>query len=747
MQDMCGDERSIQIRSVYELCTVYLNFTNKSDDQAEEMFLFVTSVLILLQEDGWLSPLAQRGYFALFGLPNDLGHIEALSSKSNDNREKVFEQMVKFAAVYYVASCLVGDTWQCEIAGQNAFAQLQRNETLAIMADTGARLNILTHLSLGIVGCPPAQYFKDAAAEVRKHLTASSLSVEEAMLLLESFEKEAIKKIEVNTAEALTSVKVPLLEEMLKPSVGINWLRYLEKKRIQLLQLVSDQQFIVTRSYAKKNLAIPVELFPLYDVLEHRLVEEMASMQKCLELGELYYGQAYGLCRLLAYRFTWLQQSFVRWRKRKHKFEMPLPTVSSRDLHFTAVYIRVRILAAVIPLQALFFTYISKYQTTHPISEMTIDMFCEWTAVAHFRSATDMENILGSCLRDYSQALKEMGCEYLEQMLEHCCEVWVVAPFCSDPEAIVEFGSITHAQQIVTTFTQLFLMSYFIVLAHNCGLSDMDIPQKLGGMLVGVTVILREVEIDEKVILKTWPRARQALKKPLRDLWSGIVEMRKVMGTSVRDAVFPRWLGNSSPIWKEFFVMFVGSRYRNIIQKIAFSEFINTEDPDSDIASSRKVQNKPVTKMNKSKANTRHMSPAKVPDKPGITSNGPANSKTESSTSIKSKMPDGNVGNCDVTENESQQNLHTKENEKQRKQHQNNEASKQDAASGNKALGRYKMCTYCKTVEPERRTYKKCSLCKKEGWQHPRFYCSKQCQENDWKAKHYMEHKSAEILQ
>lgn len=38
------------------------------------------------------------------------------------------------------------------------------------------------------------------------------------------------------------------------------------------------------------------------------------------------------------------------------------------------------------------------------------------------------------------------------------------------------------------------------------------------------------------------------------------------------------------------------------------------------------------------------------------------------------------------------------------------------------------VCTYCKTVEPERRTYKKCSLCKKEGWPDPRFYCSKQCQ-------------------
>jgi hypothetical protein len=84
-------------------------------------------------------------------------------------------------------------------------------------------------------------------------------------------------------------------------------------------------------------------------------------------------------------------------------------------------------------------------------------------------------------------------------------------------------------------------------------------------------MILRQVEIDENVIPETWPKAREALKKPLRDLWSGFVEMRKIMGTSVRDEVFPRWLGNSSPIWKEYFKMFVGSRYRNIIQKIAFS--------------------------------------------------------------------------------------------------------------------------------------------------------------------------------
>jgi hypothetical protein len=84
-------------------------------------------------------------------------------------------------------------------------------------------------------------------------------------------------------------------------------------------------------------------------------------------------------------------------------------------------------------------------------------------------------------------------------------------------------------------------------------------------------MILRQVEINEGVIQETWPKARQTVKKHLRQLWSGLIELRKVMGTAVRDAVFPRWLGNGSPIWKEFFVMFVGSHYKNIVQTIAFS--------------------------------------------------------------------------------------------------------------------------------------------------------------------------------
>jgi hypothetical protein len=42
-------------------------------------------------------------------------------------------------------------------------------------------------------------------------------------------------------------------------------------------------------------------------------------------------------------------------------------------------------------------------------------------------------------------------------------------------------------------------------------------------------------------------------------------------------------------------------------------EFINTKDPEPDLASRTKVRNEPVTETNKSKANTKRTSPAQVP--------------------------------------------------------------------------------------------------------------------------------------
>jgi hypothetical protein len=62
--------------------------------------------------------------------------------------------------------------------------------------------------------------------------------------------------------------------------------------------------------------------------------------------------------------------------------------------------------------------------------------------------------------------------------------VWAVDPFCSNLEDDLEFGSMMHAQCIVTTFTQLFLMCYYAVLVKNPRLTAMDVTEKVKKSLV-----------------------------------------------------------------------------------------------------------------------------------------------------------------------------------------------------------------------------------------------------------------------
>ena len=102
---------------------------------------------------------------------------------------------------------------------QNALAELQRSETYAILSDAGARLCVLTQWIAGIAKCPPARYFQDAAAEIRNYSKDNHLSIEEAMLLLESFEKEANKNADVTTDEALTRRLLNCLYHVVGPSV------------------------------------------------------------------------------------------------------------------------------------------------------------------------------------------------------------------------------------------------------------------------------------------------------------------------------------------------------------------------------------------------------------------------------------------------------------------------------------------------------------------------------------------------
>jgi len=71
--------------------------------------------------------------------------------------------------------------------------------------------------------------------------------------------------------------------------------------------------------------------------------------------------------------------------------------------------------------------------------------------------------------------------------------VWVVGPFCTDPEAIVEFGSMEHGQLIVSTFTQLFLMSAFAILVQKPGIvwdKTCLLEEKLVSEFLNVTIYI-----------------------------------------------------------------------------------------------------------------------------------------------------------------------------------------------------------------------------------------------------------------
>lgn len=60
--------------------------------------------------------------------------------------------------------------------------------------------------------------------------------------------------------------------------------------------------------------------------------------------------------------------------------------------------------------------------------------------------------------------------------------------------------------------------------------------------------------------------------------------------------------------------------------------------------------------------------------------------------------------------------------------------------------GRLQSCSCCSCVETEFMQFKPCYLCKAQGWEEPKFYCGKACQELDWRSKHKLEHQARRAL-
>ena len=105
-----------------------------------------------------------------------------------------------------------------------------------------------------------------------------------------------------------------------------------------------------------------------------------------------------------------------------------------------------------------------------------------------------------------------------------CCNkcvvfpVWVVAPFCHDPEASVEYGSMEHGQLIVTTFTQLFLMCAFAVLVQKPGIvwdEKCKLEEKLVSEFLNVTMYL--IHLHSSYLIKYPSFSESSISAPLKD--------------------------------------------------------------------------------------------------------------------------------------------------------------------------------------------------------------------------------------
>ena len=63
--------------------------------------------------------------------------------------------------------------------------------------------------------------------------------------------------------------------------------------------------------------------------------------------------------------------------------------------------------------------------------------------------------------------------------------VWVVVPFAQSPEEVFEIGSVKHVHQIITTLTQLFLVSYQLILSRSSNKNPaMKLAEKIEDNLV-----------------------------------------------------------------------------------------------------------------------------------------------------------------------------------------------------------------------------------------------------------------------
>nr|CAD7197628.1 unnamed protein product [Timema douglasi] len=343
----------------------------------------------------------------------------------------IMGKLEHLGAVYNAMALLLADTWEHTIPDQNLLVRLHKAECHAAMADVSAQFSMFIQKQDHLLqqACPASKFFKEAHLAIKRFSrNIPKMDIKDALAYVVALEKEqcsikvitdgALSAVKLNTTCALanyaTKAAIPNDCKLINPSASNPYQKFLEEcedKRVKLLQLVSNVQFENTKKCVKSATLMTNQLFPLHVVLEVSLVEEMAALQKCQEMGNT--SAADRMVELLSLRIVWLQLQFKKWST-----ESMNPTGPSQAMPFFSLRSGIAEIVTcswinLLPLKIMFRVYLSKFGTTHPFSEV------EAGVILLDAIRTDSPPMWTSALPEIRASFKNIVCSmtYLKQFL------------------------------------------------------------------------------------------------------------------------------------------------------------------------------------------------------------------------------------------------------------------------------------------------------------------------------------------
>nr|CAD7266391.1 unnamed protein product [Timema shepardi] len=317
--------------------------------------------------------------------------------------------------------------------------------------------------------------------------------------------------------------------KLINPSASNPYQKFLEEcedKRVKLLQLVSNVQFENTKN----------------------LVEEMAALQKCQEMGNT--SAADRMVELLSLRIVWLQLRFKKWST-----ESMNPTGPSQGSPFYSLRSGIAEIVScswinIIPLKIIFRVYLSKFGTTHPFSESSEFMLWLWandllnyTNDVSWLAATD------NSMSEYFDELCNTNIDYFAKLLDHCMKAWKVPWFLVNVRGKCRLYSLEHALQIFTLFTYFHRILSLNVLVH-CPTNHLGLVNNLANLIVEAGVILLDaIRTDSPPM---WTSALPEIRANFKNIVCSMTYLKQFLPTRV---IFPEILGLKKD-WCMGFIVF-----------------------------------------------------------------------------------------------------------------------------------------------------------------------------------------------